>query len=87
MKPIELIGHVDDQHRLHVELPADLQPGPVKITLQAATDEEEAKDWSSQTNHARSANWSDPREDIYTLQDGKPSHESHCDSLRDVARR
>ena len=76
MKTIELVGHVDEQHRLHVELPSDIQPGPVKVTLQAAAEENEEGDWRALINQSWAKDWSDPREDIYTLEDGKPSHES-----------
>ena len=41
MKMIELIGHVDEQHQLHVELPANVKPGPVKIMMQPVTEEDE----------------------------------------------
>ncbi|MGH7168689.1 MAG: hypothetical protein ACRELF_01990 [Gemmataceae bacterium] len=75
MKPVELIGHIDEQHRLHVELPPDVQPGPVKITVRPATEEDEEGDWLALINHSWAKDWSDPREDIYTLEDGKPSHE------------
>ena len=33
MKPVELIGFVDEQHKLHVELPPGMQSGPVKIIV------------------------------------------------------
>jgi hypothetical protein len=74
MQPIELIGHVDEQHRLHVELPADVQPGPVKVTVRSATEEDEEADWRALINHSWARDWNDPREDIYTLEDGEPSH-------------
>ncbi len=41
MDAIEVIGHVDEQHQLHVELPADVKPGPVKVTVQPVTEEGE----------------------------------------------
>ncbi len=72
MKPVELIGHVDEQHQLHVELPANIPPGRVKITLEAV--EEGIDEWRALINHAWSADWNDPREDIYTLEDGEPEH-------------
>lgn len=74
MKPVELIGHVDEQHRLHVELPAEVRPGPVKVTVGPATEEDEEADWQALINHSWTEDWSDPREDIHTLEDGKPSH-------------
>jgi hypothetical protein len=73
MASIELIGHVDELHRLHVELPADTKPGPVKITLEAVA-EEEISNWRELINHSWAKDWSDPREDIYTIEDGEPSH-------------
>ncbi len=76
MKPVELIGHIDEQHRLHVELPPEVQPGPVKITVRPATEEDEEGDWQALINHSWAEDWSDPREDIYTLEDETPSHES-----------
>ena len=74
MQPIELVGHVDEQHRLHVELPAEVQPGPVKVTVRSATAEDDEGDWQALINHSWERDWNDPREDIYTLEDGEPSH-------------
>jgi hypothetical protein len=76
MKPIELVGHVDEQHRLHVELPADVQPGPVKVTVRPATEDDEDADWLALIDDSWAQDWNDPAEDIYTLEDGKPLDES-----------
>ena len=73
MKTIELVGHVDEQHHLHVELPVEIQPGPVKVTLQAVTDDAEEGDWRALISQSWVKDWSDPGEDIYTLEDGKPN--------------
>lgn len=67
MKYIELIGHIDEEHRLHVELPPEAQTGPVRITVRPATEEDEERDWLELINHSWAKDWSDPREDIYTL--------------------
>ncbi len=75
MNPIEVIGHVDEQHQLHVELPTDVTPGPVKITVRPVTEKDEEDDWRALINQSWVEDWSDPREDIYTLEDGKPSRE------------
>jgi hypothetical protein len=74
MKTIELLGHIDEQHRLHVELPANVSAGPVKVTLQEVKGEE-IDEWRALINHSWSKDWSDPREDIYTLEDGEPEHD------------
>ena len=73
MKTIELVGHVDEQHHLHVELPVEIQPGSVKVTLQAVTDDAEEGDWRALISQSWVKDWSDPGEDIYTLEDGKPN--------------
>jgi hypothetical protein len=65
MKSIELIGHVDEQHRLCVEVPAQVPPGAVKVTLEAVG--EDADDWwAAAVSQSWAADWSDPREDIYS---------------------
>ena len=75
MRTIELIANVDEQHRLSAEVPADVKPGPVKIVLALPTDpDEEGGWWREAVSHIWAPDWSDPREDIYTLADGKPSH-------------
>jgi hypothetical protein len=39
------------------------------------TEEDDEGDWQALINDSWVKDWSDPREDIYTLEDGKPSHE------------
>jgi hypothetical protein len=77
MKTIELIANVDEQHQLSVEVPADVKPGAVRIVLALPTDEEVEEEgwWQEAVSEIWAAHWSDPREDIYTLEDGKPEDE------------
>jgi len=75
MKTIELTGHVDEQHRLCVELPAGVQPGPMKVILELPETESEAQNWAIGVARAWAADWNDPREDIYSLEDGTPEDE------------
>ena len=73
MSRIELIGNVDDQHRLSLIVPAEVKAGPVKVILEVADEEED--NWFQGV----AAIWAreyDPREDIYTLQDGDPFDEA-----------
>ena len=74
MKKIELVGRVDEQHRLSAEVPADLSPGVVKVVLILPSGEEdEAGDaWMAGIAREWEAELSDPREDIYTVTDGEP---------------
>lgn len=84
MKTIELIAHVDEQHRLSVDVPADVKPGPVKIVLALPNDAEEEEDWDAReltedewrqvVAYSLRDELNDPREDIYTETDGEPSH-------------
>lgn len=75
MKPIELIGHVDEQHRLLIELLPEIPSGPVNITFQPTTEEKE-RDWLALINHSWAKDWVDPREDIYSLQDSKSERDA-----------
>ena len=77
MNPIELTGHVDEQRRLSVELPANVPPGPVRVIIEPIPDEEDERSpaWARAIAAAWAADWSDSCEDIYTLEDGKPEDE------------
>jgi hypothetical protein len=72
MKTIELTGHIDEHHRLCVEVPPEVSPGPVKIILELPEREDETDIWAAGIARIWAADWSDPREDIYSLEDGKP---------------
>ncbi len=71
MKAIELIGQVDDQHRLHAEVPAEVPAGQVRVIVLPSEDEAGSL-WAQGIASEWSAELSDPREDIYTLDDGQP---------------
>ncbi len=76
MSVIELIGQVDEQHRLSADVPPSVRPGRVKVVIQVleGTEEEDPEAWTRAIAQAWAADWSDPREDIYTLEDGKPEN-------------
>jgi hypothetical protein len=77
MKTVELVGRVDENHLLTVEVPAEVRPGPVRITVAWPEDEDpDDASWSAAVAARWEADWSDPREDIYSLDDGKPEHEA-----------
>jgi hypothetical protein len=71
MKTIELIGDIDDQHRLHARVPSELPPGRVRLIVLLPGEDDAAG-----RAHGVAAEWlaelQDPREDIYTLDDGQP---------------
>jgi hypothetical protein len=72
MKTIELIGDIDDQHRLHAQVPKELAPGKVRLIVLLPGEDDACGMWA----HGIAAEWSaelqDAREDIYTLDDGQP---------------
>ncbi len=72
MSRLELTGHIDEQHLLSVSVPGEIRPGPVRVILEVPS-EEEKDDWAAAVARIWAADWSDPREDIYTMEDGVPA--------------
>ena len=72
MKTIELIGAIDEQHRLHAEVPAEIPVGQVRVILFVPGEDEAGGHWAHGLASEWAAELSDPREDIYTLDDGQP---------------
>jgi hypothetical protein len=72
MKAIELTGDIDDQHRLQARVPEELPAGPVRLIVLLPEEDDAGGAWA----HGISKEWaddlSDPRQDIYTLEDGQP---------------
>ena len=72
MKVVELIGEIDDKHQLQAQVPEALPPGPVRIIVLVPEEDEAGTAWMQGLAHEWAEELSDPREDIYTLEDGKP---------------
>ncbi len=72
MKTIELIGDIDNQHKLSAIAPAELPLGPVRLMVLVADEDDAGAAWA----HAIARDWTDeladPAQDIYTLEDGQP---------------
>jgi hypothetical protein len=73
MKTVTVLGNIDNSHRLSAQVPPDISPGPITVLIVRQSEEDVegdewlaavAKDWANELN--------DPREDIYTLNDGEP---------------
>ncbi len=80
MKTFDLIGEVDEQHRLQVLLPEDAAPGTVRVIVLVPEDRESQAEpaiadavWMRSVAREWQAELADEREDIYTLEDGEPS--------------
>ena len=72
MKAIEIIGHVDEKHRLQADVPETTPPGPVRIIVLLPEEDEAGVAWMQGIAREWAAELSDPRQDIYTLEDGTP---------------
>jgi hypothetical protein len=72
MKALELMGEVNTQHLLQAQVPEALPPGPVRIIVLIPEAEDVGEAWMQGIAREWAAELSDPREDIYTLEDGKP---------------
>ncbi|TMQ29027.1 MAG: hypothetical protein E6K70_26260 [Planctomycetota bacterium] len=73
MKTVKLIGKVDEHDRLCLEVPPTVPPGPVQVVIGfGVTDDDDAGKWAAAVAQSWADDWSDPREDIYTSEDGKP---------------
>ena len=72
VKAIELIGDIDEQHRLRASVPEELPAGPVRLIVLLSDEDEAGAVWA----HGLAREWadelSDSRQDLYTLGDGHP---------------
>lgn len=72
MKAIELVGDIDDQHRLHAQVPKDLPVGQVRLIVLLPEEDEAGGVWAGGVAKEWSGELEDRRQDIYTLEDGQP---------------
>ena len=72
MKAIELIGDIDEEHQLHAQVPTDLPAGQVRLIVLLPAEDEAGGMWAHGVAMEWSAELQDAREDIYTLDDGRP---------------
>jgi hypothetical protein len=72
MRAVELLGEIDDKHRLGAEVPKDLPAGSVRLIVLMPEEDEAGLAWAQGVPAEWSADLSDPNQDIYTLDDGQP---------------
>jgi len=72
MKAIELMGDIDEQHRLRARVPEELQAGPVRLIVFLPDEDEGGVAWAQCVANEWAPELEDAREDIYTLEDGQP---------------
>jgi hypothetical protein len=71
MKVLELMGEVNTKHLLQAQVPETLCPGAVRIIVLIPEAEDAGEAWIQGITPGWAAEWSDPREDIYPLEDGQ----------------
>ena len=72
MKAIELVGDIDDQHRLRAQVPEDLPAGPVRLIVLLPDEDEGGIAWTQGVAKEWADELRDSMQDIYTLEDGRP---------------
>jgi hypothetical protein len=72
MKAIELVGDIDEHHRLRAQVPQDLPAGPVRLIVLLPEEDEAGVAWALGLTREWADELRDPRQDIYTLEDGQP---------------
>jgi hypothetical protein len=71
MKAIELVGDIDEQHRLRAQVPVGLPPGPVRLIVLLPDEDDAGTAWAQGVNREWLDELRDPRQDVYTLEDGQ----------------
>jgi len=72
MKTIELMAEVDEHHCLRAEVPEDLPAGPVRVIVLVPEEDDAGLSWAQGITREWAEELADPRQDIYTLEDGQP---------------
>ena len=71
METVVVTGSVNDQHVLSANVPTSLPPGPVTIVVLPSSPEANLdREWIEGVAHEWADELSDPRQDIYTMDDG-----------------
>ena len=76
MKPIELLGEVDDQHQLHADVLQGFPPGSVRLILLGPEEDDAGRTWAAGVCAEWSEELADSGQDIYTLDDGQPVNDT-----------
>jgi hypothetical protein len=71
IKSIELVGAIDEHHRLRAQAPAELPVGPVRLIVLLPDEDDAGMAWARGLETEWSEELLDSRQDIYTLEDGQ----------------
>jgi len=72
MKAISLVGDVDEKHRLHVNVPAEVPAGEVRVIVLVPQDDAAGSNWTQGVASEWADELVDTQQDIYTVNDGQP---------------
>jgi hypothetical protein len=72
MKAVELIGDIDDQHRLRAQVPDEFPAGPVRLIVLLPEEDEGGSAWAHGVAKEWAGDLQDSRQDLYTMDDGQP---------------
>jgi hypothetical protein len=72
MSAIELVGDVDDKYELCLQVPSEVPVGQVRVIVLVPDEDETGAVWHEGIAREWASELSDSREDIYTLEDGRP---------------
>jgi len=61
MRAIELVGEIDDQHRLRAQVPEDFPSGSVRVIVLMPEEDEAGLPWAGGVSAESSAQLSDPK--------------------------
>lgn len=76
MKAIELTVRVNKNHHLSARLPESVPPGQVRVLVLLPEEDDAGAIWMEAIAREWATEMTDPREDIYTLEDGEPVNEA-----------
>jgi hypothetical protein len=72
MKIIKLFGNIDEHHRLQAQMPQEVPSGPVQLIILAPAEDDASTVWTEGLVAEWPGELADSRQDVYTLEDGKP---------------
>jgi hypothetical protein len=71
IKSIEVVGAIDEHHRLRARVPAELPAGPVRLIVLLPDEDDAGVAWAQGVETEWSDELRDSSQDIYTLEDGE----------------
>jgi hypothetical protein len=76
MKAIELVGDIDQEHRLLARVPEAVPAGRVRLIVLIDEEDDTGAAWMQGVAREWSDDLMDTKQDIYTLDDGQPLNAS-----------